>query len=267
VRWSDNHGRTWSRTVNVSAADRYSQNSQPMIKPDGTIVDTYLDYGTAAGEEGPESRIGQDADRQATRAAQAPPADTIVARTSHNGGATWSASATITTQAGEGPEGIRCCLPSASADPITGRMFTAWISPASDAVMLSQSFDGTHWSAASRVTPAPSAGRDYINVDVAAYRGQVFVANSTRDTTVQDGRFVQQQLSVSSDGRQFAAPIKLGPLSDLNYAAEAGGKFPGDYMGTAATHGRVYAVWCRSSAPSDPNAKYHQTVYGATLRS
>jgi hypothetical protein len=95
----------------------------------------------------------------------------------------------------------------------------------------------------------------------------VFVANSTRDTTVQDGRFVQQQLSVSSDGRQFAAPIKLGPLSDLNYAAEAGGKFPGDYMGTAATHGRVYAVWCRSSAPSDPNAKYHQTVYGATLRS
>jgi hypothetical protein len=267
VRWSDNHGRTWSRTVNVSAADRYSQNSQPMIKPDGTIVDTYLDYGTAAGEEGPESRIGQDADRQATPAAEAPPADTIVARTSHNGGATWSASATITTQAGEGPEGIRCCLPSASADPITGRMFTAWISPASDAVMLSQSFDGTHWSAASRVTPAPSAGRDYINVDVAAYRGQVFVANSTRDTTVQDGRFVQQQLSVSSDGRQFAAPIKLGPLSDLNYAAEAGGKFPGDYMGTAATHGRVYAVWCRSSAPSDPNAKYHQTVYGATLRS
>ena len=266
VRWSDNHGRTWSPTVNVSAADRFSQNSQPMIKPDGTIVDAYLDYGTAAGEEGPESRIGEDTDVRATPAADAPPADTVVARTSHDGGATWSASATITTQAGEGPEGIRCCLPSATADPISGRLFAAWISPASDAVMLSQSFDGTHWSAATRVTPQPSTGRDYVNVDVAAYRGQVFVADSTRNTTVQDGRFVRQQLSVSADGRQFGVPITLGPRSDLNYAAEAGGKFPGDYMGTAATRGRVYAVWCRSSAPADPSATYHQTVYGATLQ-
>ncbi len=266
VRWSDNKGRTWSPTVTVSAADRYSQNSQPMIKPDGTIVDAYLDYGTAAGEEGPESRIGEDADREATPAAEPPPADTVVTRTSHDGGATWSASATVTTQAGEGPEGIRCCLPSASADPVSGRLFAAWISPASDAVMLSQSFDGTHWSTAVRVTPQPTAGRDYVNVDVAAYRGQVFVSNSTRDTTVEDGRYVRQQLSVSPDGRHFAAPITLGPLSDLNYAAEAGGKFPGDYMGTAATHGRVYAVWCRSSTPADPTATYHQTVYGAALR-
>jgi hypothetical protein len=265
VRWSDDHGRTWSPTVNVSAADRYSQNSQPMIKPDGTIVDAYLDYGTAAGEEGPESRIGEDADRRATPAAE-PFADTIVARTSHDGGATWSASATITTEAGEGPEGIRCCLPSATADPVTGRLFAAWISPESDAVMLAQSFDGTHWSAPVRVTPRPSAGRDYVNVDVAAYFGRVYVSNSTRDTTVQDGRFVQQQLSVSFGGWHFAAPIRLGPLSDLKYAAEARGKFPGDYMGTAATWGRVYAVWCRSSAPADPSATYHQTVYGAALR-
>ena len=266
VRWSDDHGQTWSPTVDLTEHGFYTQNSQPMIKPDGTIVDTYLDYGTAAGGEGPESRIGQDEAAQATPTAAPPPADTIVARTSHDGGATWSAASTVTTNAGEGPQGIRCCLFSASADPVTGRLFASWISPASDAVLLSQSFDGKHWSAAAQVTN-PAAGHDYINTDVAAYRGQVFVANSTRDTTVQHGRLVQQQLSVSSDGRHFAAPIKLGPLSDLKYAAQAGGTFPGDYMGTAATHGRVYAVWAWSSKPASPGALYHQVVFGAALKS
>ncbi len=263
VRWSDNHGRTWSPTVNLTEDNTFSQNSQPMVKPDGTIVDTYLDFGTTGGHEGPESRIGHGDAVRATPTA-APPADMIVARTSHDGGATWSAPSTITTAAGEGPDGIRCCLPSASADPVTGRLFAAWISPHSDAVMLAQSFDGTHWSAAVQVTH-PAAGRDYINVDVAAYRGEVFVTNSTRDTTIENGRFVRQQLSVSFDGSHFAAPIRLGPLSDLNYAAFAGGKFPGDYMGTAATNGRVYAVWARSSKPADPAATFHQTLFGATL--
>jgi hypothetical protein len=263
VRWSDDHGRSWSHTVNLTEDTMFSQNSQAMVRPDGTVVDAYLDYGSTAGEEGPESRIGDEADRHAAPAA-GPPADTVVARTSHDGGATWSAPSTITTAAGEGPDGVRCCLPSASADPVTGRLFAAWISPASDAVMLSQSFDGAHWSAASRVTPA-AAGGDYVNVDVAAYRGEVFVADSTRATA--GGRYVQQQLSVSLDGRHFSHPITLGPLSDLNYAAEARGKFPGDYMGTAAAHGRVYAVWARSSKPAKAGARYHQVVFGATLES
>jgi hypothetical protein len=266
LRWSDNHGRTWSPTVELSKRGSYTQNSQPMIKPDGTVVDTYIDYGAAAGGEGPESRIGAVAAVRAAPTATPPPADKIVARTSHDGGATWSAPSTITTAAGEGPAGIRCCLPSASADQVTGRLYAAWISPASDAVLLSQSFDGTHWSAASRVTQ-PTAGRDYINVDVAAYRGEVFVANSTRDTTVQNGRFAQQQLSMSFDGTHFATPIKLGPLSDLKYAAQAGGTFPGDYMGTAATSGRVYSVWAWSAKAASPGAKYHQVVFGATLKS
>jgi hypothetical protein len=112
----------------------------------------------------------------------------------------------------------------------------------------------------------PAAGRDYTNVDVSAWRGRVYVASSTRDTTVQDGRYVQQQLSESTGGTDFGPPVRLGPLSDLNYAAFAGGKFPGDYMGTAARDGYVYSVWCRSSTPADPTALYHQTVWGAALR-
>jgi hypothetical protein len=264
VRWSDDKGRTWSPTVNLTAAGTFSQNSQAMIRPDGTIVDTYLDYGTTAGGEEPESRIGAEQDRRVAPHA-APPADTVSARTSHDGGRTWSAAATVTTRAGEGPAGIRCCLDSSAADPVTGQLYTTWISPDSTTVELSRSWDGAHWSAPAAVT-RPIANHDYINVDVSAYRGRVYVASSTRDTTVEAGRYAQQQLSTSTGGTGFGPPVPLGPLSDLRYAAFAGGTFPGDYMGTAAQQGYVYSVWCRSSTPPDPTAQYHQTVWGATLR-
>ncbi len=67
-------------------------------------------------------------------------------------------------------------------------------------------------------------------------------------------------------GRTFWAPISVGAVSDLRYAAQAGGIFPGDYIGTAAASGRVYAVWCRSSRPPVASATYHQTLYAAVLR-
>jgi hypothetical protein len=113
--------------------------------------------------------------------------------------------------------------------------------------------------------PEVQAGLDRVN-DVTAYHGGVFVSYGTRDTTVENGRYVQQQLSVSHDGAHFGAPISLGPLSDLNYTAVARGKFPGDYAGSSATQGRLYVTWCVSSTPPDPTALYHQTLYAAVIR-
>ncbi|WP_279579296.1 sialidase family protein [Fodinicola feengrottensis] len=255
VRWSDDHGRTWSKTVNLTNAGTFSQNSQPMIQPDGTIVDAYIDYGTASGGEAPESRTGHESTH--TRVPQQEVADLLVARTSHDGGATWSAPTTITHDAGEGPVGIRCCLPSATADPVTGLLYAAWDSADPTAVQLSRSVDGTHWSTPVDVTHG-KAGTDHVNVGVAAFFGRVYVSYGTRDTTVQNGRYVQQQLSTSLGGAYFGQPQPPGPLSDLNNAAVADGKFPGDYIGIAAGPGRAYAVWCRSSTPTDPTATYHQ---------
>lgn len=261
VRWSDDHGKTWSNTVALTPPGIYTQNSQPVIKPDGTIVDTYLNQGAAGGGEGPESRIGGHLAHPNLAPAEAPPIDRIAARVSHDGGQTWSAEATVTNQAGEGPvEDIRCCLPSATIDPTTGRMYAAWISPDSASVVMEDSTDGLHWSAPVTVTP-PTPGHDYVNVDVSAYGGKVFVATGLRS-----GDFVQQELLSSSGGRQFGAPIELGPVSDLNYAAVAPVPFPGDYIGTSATKHRLYTAWCVSSQPSDPTATYHQVVWGATLR-
>ena len=74
------------------------------------------------------------------------------------------------------------------------------------------------------------------------------------------------QLSVAHRGAPFGAPISLGPPSDLNYGAVAGGKFSGDYTGSLATHRRLYVVWCVSSTPSDSTAQYHQTMYAAVIR-
>jgi hypothetical protein len=268
LRWSDDHGQHWSATSYVTETNIGTQDSQPMIQPDGTITDAYLDYGTdLEGREGPEGNVGHhhgEGDVAAQAAAE--PADNWAARTSHDGGKTWSSEVLITSDAGEGPDGIRCCLPSATVDPVTGRLFTAWDSATPDQVKLSESFDGRHWSRPVLVSRSDKPGLDRVNVDVAAYRGQVFVSYGTRDTTVENGRYVQQQLSVSRDGAHFGAPISLGPPSDLNYAAEAGGKFPGDYAGSSATQGRLYVAWCRSSAPTDPAATYHQTLYAAVIR-
>ncbi len=262
VRWSDDKGQTWSPTVNLTQPGTFSQNSQPMIKPDGTLVDSYIDYGTTGGGEGPESREGA---QEAQRRPLAQEADLVVARVSKDGGATWSAPATITHDAGAGPDGIRCCLPSATADPLTGILYAAWDSAQNPAaVRISHSYDGKRWSAPTDVVSDPG-GYDHVNVDVAAYLGQVFVSYGTRNTAVENGRYVQQQLSTSYGGFRFAKPIDLGRPSDLNFAAVARGKFPGDYIGTAASRGHFYAVWCRSSTPPDPAAQYHQTLYAATL--
>jgi hypothetical protein len=57
------------------------------------------------------------------------------------------------------------------------------------------------------------------------------------------------------------------PRSVLKYAAQAGGYFPGDYIGAAIAPGRLYLVWAVSSTPPPYSAsKYHQIIYGATLR-
>jgi hypothetical protein len=247
-----------------------------MLRPDGTITDAYLDFGPGGGGEEPEHQVGSHA-RTTTRPggtgrtpAATPTAEPVgvplVATTSRDGGATWSAETTITDRIGEGPDGIRCCLPSTISDPRTGLMYAAWTDVEPDVVNLSRSSDGRHWSAPIEVSRSDRPGLDRVNVDVTAYGGRVFVSYGTRDTTVEAGRFVQQQVSASVDrGAHFGRPVSVGPLSDLRFAAQAGGIFPGDYIGSAASRGLLYLVWCRSAAPADPAATFHQTLFGATL--
>jgi hypothetical protein len=172
----------------------------------------------------------------------------------------------VTDDLSEGPAGIRCCLNSATSDPRTGRLYAAWNSIELSKVKLSSSTDGVHWSAPTVVDINNRATRNSVNVDVAAYAGTVSVSYGLTNADTSKGRFARQYIATSrTSGASFGTPIGVGPRSNYAYAAKAGGIFPGDYIGTAMTRGRLYAVWCVSRKPARATAKYHQVVYGATL--
>jgi hypothetical protein len=52
----------------------------------------------------------------------------------------------ITRDLGSGPNGFRCCLLSAVADPVNGMMYASWNSRDATRVKLSSSRNGTDWT-------------------------------------------------------------------------------------------------------------------------
>jgi BNR repeat-like domain len=265
VRWSDDNGAHWSRTHLVTPRHENSQDSQPMIQPNGTIVDAYYSFGSGSDPGSTPATIGDHAHVGAAAAAAS--ATPFVARTSDDGGATWSRESVITPNVGFGPPDVRCCLPAASADPVRGTLYAVWDGAGpGEPITLASSSDGRHWSRM-LVTPEHRRNIQHVNAAVAAYNGRVFVSYGRRNTAVGDGDLVQQELSSSFDaGASFGPALALGPVSDLKYAAVAPVAFPGDYIGASQTESRLTLVWCVSSRPANPARKYHQVLYGAVLR-
>ena len=261
VRWSDDHGQHWSSTHVLASLKQFAQNSQPFVQPNGAITDTYLFAGRALGNGTRQGFIL----RNGTAAGSG---TSIVAQTSFDGGAHWTKPTVVAGNIGGGPAGIRCCLPLMAGDRVTGRMFQVWNANGPgvlDAVKISSSTDGQHWTAPVQVTPGNSPNIQYINAAVATANGRVFVTYGRRDLTRPN--IIQQELTWSDDGgKTFAPAIVLGPPSNLKYAAVAGGKFPGDYTGLSATPARVAGAWAVSSKPPNPTAAFHQVLYAATLR-
>jgi hypothetical protein len=265
MAFSDDHATTWSAPVAVSPPHANSQNSQPMILPSGRIVDAYLDSGAAAATDGPEAAEARGGSRaRATpNALSANPNGNLVTAVSSDGGQTWATGGLVTTDVGSGPAGVRCCLPSSVADPVTGILYSAWDSLSPGKVKLSRSRDGVHWSRPLLVNHT-GGGRQAVNVDVAADNGTVAVSFALAGPGTP--RFAQQYVATSRDsGRSFPFLTAIGPTSDYRYAAFARGLFPGDYVGSAMSHGRYYALWCVSSRPEKPAAKYHQVLYAAAF--
>ena len=269
VRWSDDQGRHWSATHVVSAPHQNTQNSQPVVQPDGVITDVYMGFGSARATDGVQGGAAGEP-RGVRQSAAAGSGVSLVARSSFDGGQHWSSQSLVVRNIGGGPAGIRCCLPATAGDPVTGRMYTVWEGNGpgtQDPVWLSRSANGVTWSAPVRVSRDPTATVQHVNVGATAYGGKVFVSYGTRNTAAHRGNFVQEQISSSYDGgTSFGPPLSVGPLSNLKYAAVAGGKFPGDYTGASATASRLTIVWCRSSQPANPDQAYHQTLYSAVLR-
>ena len=277
VRWSDDRGLTWSATSSVTAQDHDTQNSQPMILANGTIVDTYYDYGDTGVRPDLAPGAGSESPRLAQRRSQSvtpnaiTPGVPIFATRSTDGGQTWQPPVKVVSSAVDTLADVRCCLFAADIDQVTKVMYVAWLDAGgpgdSDPALISSSRDGVLWSAPVPVSKGDRDGVQRVNIDVVELDGDVYVSYGTRTQASSNGGFVQQQLSVSHDrGRTFASPLSIGPRSVLQYAAQAGGYFPGDYIGAAIAPGFLYLVWASSSRPPTSSASpYHQVINGATL--
>ena len=270
--YSDTAGRTWSRPIAVSAPHANTQNSTAMVQPDGAVVDAYIDYGNQAQEDEDTEFRHHDA-RIATRGRSgtagrtaAPSGPEIRTAISTDGGQRFHPGGVVTTDVGTGPNGIRCCLDSATADHVSGRLYVAWNSTNLSKIKVSSSANGSRWSAPIEVN-APSPSWYGVNVDVSASAGTVAVSYGLTNAHTAGAGYANQFIALSRNaGQSFTTTIGVGPRSNYAYAAQAGGIFPGDYIGTSmAADGRLYAVWCVSSKPAAAGAKYHQVVFDAVL--
>jgi hypothetical protein len=264
VRWSDDGARTWSATSYVTPRDHGTQNSQPVVLADGTLLDTYLDFGSGAAPD-----LAPDA--PGARPSVVDATGPIRVSRSTDGGRTWQRLGEVTDRGGGYAQGVRCCLFSAALDAVTQTLHVVWLGGGpgdTDPVLTSASTDGVRWSPPVAVSHGDVAGVQRVNADVVARGGQVYVSFGTRTRVADRGGQVQQQLAVSHDGgRRFGPPLSLGQPSLLRYGAQSRGWFPGDYTGSSLSGDRLYLVWTRASAPpAGSTSPYHQVVDGATLR-
>jgi len=92
------------------------------------------------------------------------------------------------------------------------------------------------------------------------------VSYGTRDTTVEGGRYVQQQLSTRATAPTSARPVSLGPTVGPELRRRGAREVPGRLRGQLGDAGTPLVAWARSSTPADPTALYHQTLYAAVIR-
>lgn len=244
LKYSDDRGQTWSALKQVASI---GNGAIPVVLPNGWVTVVW-DGGL-----------------------------NVQATTSKDGGDGFGPPVVVSSlQATEPPDMRTGGLPSAAIDPLTGVLYAAWQdtrfrSDGLNDIVLSRSFDGgATWTPVTKVTPGQSGNQvDLFTPDVAAYDGLVYVTFRARlNRSAFTRRFVGMGFVLSTDGgASFGPPRRIGPLSDLNFAAVASGnlKFLGDYMGVAAIGTEAHPVWNRSAQAPDHPTGPHQTSWSATI--
>src|SRR5438093_1219206 len=246
LRYSDDKGNSWSALKGVSGGVS-GIRANVIVHPDGAVSVIYIDLNN--GFE--------------------------VAQTSTNGGDTWGPIVNI----GQDREGsppdqrVNCGLPTAAVDPTTGNLYVAWCdvrfrSDGLNDILVWKSIDGgSTWTGPVKANPDVSgSGISHLDAGIVALNHNVFVFYQTRTKT---GSTYSNKVGTSfvhseDDGGAYINEVVVGRPSDLTWAAQAGGKFLGDYLGMGVSAKGAHPVWCRSFKPPTPQT-YHQTTWSATI--
>jgi hypothetical protein len=235
LRSSDDGGITWSAPIELARAglaQSTPEGAVPLAQPDGSLTVLFrLRY----------------------------PNGPIVARTSHDGGATFGPLVLVGRDRGVDPPHLRTGLvPAGAVDPVTGALYAVWQDrppgTTTNVIVLSRSLDGgATWSRPRRISGGPRDGNQRFTPAVAADSGQVEVVYFRLSPTSTPVHAWPVVVASSNGGVGFAAETVIGPAAVLRFAARSGGaRFLGDYLGLAATAGVAHAVWCRSWHPPNP---------------
>jgi hypothetical protein len=249
LRYSDDHGATWSDLIFVSDQSAETEGLLPLVHANGDLTIVY------------DQTIGSQ--------------DFQVAQTSTDGGLTFGAPVVIAESLAAGDPGVRTGgLPAAAIDPTDDAMYVVWQdtryrSDGRNDIVISESGDGgATWSAPARVNGPDPNGQilDHFTPDVAAYGGVVHVTYRTRDFALKKPNFVDERYIVSTNGgATFGGELVLGPPTDLKYAAvvTGGGAFLGDYFGVVANADVVHAAW--TVAQYEKKGRFNQSLWSGTI--
>jgi hypothetical protein len=220
VNTSSDGGKTWGATK--SAANASGLGGQPLAQPNGTVVVPFTDgYANMW---------------------------TIV---STDGGQTWSSAIQISVLANHFDAQMRSpALPSAQVDG-AGNIYVAWADCGfrsgckENDIVISQSSDGVHWSPKVRVPiDAVTSTVDHflpgLGVDPATSGGSAHLALEyyyfpQTSCTASTCKLYTAYVTSHDGGQTWSASTTLAGPVRVDWLANAGGRFVGDYGATAFT--------------------------------
>ena len=254
-QFSTDGGVTWSAPVRAGSI---LVGTQPVVRPDGTLVVVAGDYRGAAGLSG-----------------------SIVALRSTDGGATFARIVVSDLQAADNGPMRAISLPSLDIDS-NGTIYAVWhdcrfrASCARNDMVLSTSTDGLTWAAPTRIPLAPASSTESFFIPGLAadpahpgrlglayayfHGGSCHGSNATRACLLGIG-FAQSR----DAGKTWSAQqLDAQPFSTSWVSRAEGGRMVGDYFAVSFAGDRVVPVFPLATSPV--KSRFRQGIFAASLR-
>ncbi len=256
ISTSKDGGATWSTATNT-IDNAHGIGVVPVVQPNGTVIVPYMSFGT-----------------------QQSPASNQMAFRSSDGGATWSASAMISTISDHAQAGnLRSTtLPTAQVDS-TGKIYVLWqdcrfrTNCTSDDIVMSTSQDSLAWTAPVRIPlDAITSTADHFipafGVDPATGGSNAHLAllyyfypdtNCTTATCSLNVGFITSQ----DGGASWTTPATLvSGMLLTSLPTTTSGVMVGDYFGVAFSSGKAFPVFAVANLPN--GTTLNQAMYTTT---